>query len=270
MVVRELPMPPTAGLAARVSPEYVRISLASAIALRMHSGRFSRDFAFGGINLLLNYEEGCRSDCGYCGLARTRPGDYADKSFIRVEWPLVRTDDLVARLARFEPALTRLCISMVTHGRAYRDTCDITRRIAGRVRTPVSILVAPPVTKRERLENLRSIGVDMIGIGLDAVTEGLFQRIRSDVPAGGLRWDKYWEVIRDAQRRLRAVEGQRPHPRRPGRDRRGSAHLVRRAARAADLLVPILFQPGAGLADGHPAPAIAHSLAPGAARQAPH
>ncbi len=199
MVVRELPMPPTAGLAARVSPEYVRISLASAIALRMHSGRFSRDFAFGGINLLLNYEEGCRSDCGYCGLARTRPGDYADKSFNRVEWPLVRTDDLVARLARFEPALTRLCISMVTHGRAYRDTCDITRRIAGRVRTPVSILVAPPVTKRERLENLRSIGVDMIGIGLDAVTEGLFQRIRSDVPAGGLRWDRYWEVIRDAR-----------------------------------------------------------------------
>ena len=47
--------------------------------------------------------EGCRSDCGYCGLARTRPGSYGDKSFIRVEWPLVRTDDLVERMARFEP-----------------------------------------------------------------------------------------------------------------------------------------------------------------------
>jgi len=55
------------------SPEWVRISMASAIALRFRSGRFTREFEFGGMNLLLNYEDGCRSDCGYCGLARTRP-----------------------------------------------------------------------------------------------------------------------------------------------------------------------------------------------------
>ncbi|MEX1144879.1 MAG: hypothetical protein WEE69_06215, partial [Acidimicrobiia bacterium] len=55
-----------------VSPDWVRISGASAIALRFRSGRFSREFDFGGINLLLNYDDGCRSDCSYCGLARTR------------------------------------------------------------------------------------------------------------------------------------------------------------------------------------------------------
>jgi biotin synthase len=199
MVARQLSLLSAAGPAARTSPEYVRISMASAIALRMRSGRFSRDFELGGINLLLNYDEGCRSDCGYCGLARTRPGSFEDKSFIRVEWPLVGTDDLVERIARFEPALTRICISMVTHGRAYRDTCDITRRITARVRTPISILVAPPTLRRERLENFRSIGVDMIGIGLDAVTEELFRTIRTEVPAGGLKWDRYWEVVTDAR-----------------------------------------------------------------------
>jgi biotin synthase len=199
MVVRQSPLLVAAGPASRISPEYVRISMASAIALQMRSGRFSRDFEFGGINLLLSYDKGCRSDCGYCGLARTRPGSYEDKSFIRVEWPLVRTDDLVERMARFEPALTRLCVSMVTHGRAYRDTCDITRMIADQVRTPISILVAPPTLNRERMENFRSIGVDMIGIGLDAVTEELFWNIRTDVPAGGLKWEKYWEVVTDAR-----------------------------------------------------------------------
>ena len=76
MAVDELSPPPAADLATKDSPEYVRISMASAIALRMRSGRFSRDFSFGGINLLLSYEQGCRSDCGYCGLARTRPGSY--------------------------------------------------------------------------------------------------------------------------------------------------------------------------------------------------
>ncbi len=184
---------------ARTSPEHVRISMASAIALRMRSGRFSRDFDFGGINLLLSYDEGCLSDCGYCGLARTRPGAYGDKSFIRVEWPLVRTDDLVARMAEHEATLTRLCISMVTHGHAYRDTCDITRRITAAVRTPLSILVAPPTLSRRRLETFKALGVDMIGIGLDAVTEQLFRSLRTDVPAGGLKWEKYWEVIGDAR-----------------------------------------------------------------------
>ncbi|TNC25826.1 radical SAM protein [Amycolatopsis alkalitolerans] len=201
MAGRQLPVLPSPAPAGdrQISPEWVRISMASAIALRFRSGRFSREFDFGGINLLLNYDEGCRSDCGYCGLARTRPGDYNDKSFIRVEWPLVRTDELVERMAEHEEKLTRLCISMVTHGHAYTDTCDITERIAARVRTPLSILVAPPTLNRERLERFKALGVDMIGIGLDAVTEDLFRNLRTNVPAGGLKWEKYWEVVTDAR-----------------------------------------------------------------------
>jgi biotin synthase len=188
-------------LETRQSPDWVRISMASAIALRFRSGRFTRDFDFGGINLLLNYEDGCRSDCGYCGLARTRPGAYEEKSFIRVEWPLVATDDLVDRMAKHEAKLTRLCISMVTHPFAYRDTCDITGRIGAHLGTPLSILVAPPTLNRPKLERFKALGVDMIGVGLDAVTEDLFRRHRTDVPAGGagLSWAKYWEVVDDAR-----------------------------------------------------------------------
>jgi biotin synthase len=202
MAASQLPLlsaPGPQAATAQISPEYVRISMASAIALRLRSGRFTRDFPFGGINLLLNYDEGCLSDCGYCGLARTRPGAYADKSFIRVEWPLIRTDDLVERMAQREATLTRLCISMVTHGHAYRDTCDIIQRITRRVRTPLSILVAPPTLNTERLEAFKALGVDMIGIGLDAVTEELFRTIRTNVPAGGLKWEKYWEVVTGAR-----------------------------------------------------------------------
>lgn len=39
----------------------------------------------------------------------------------------------------------------------------------------------------------------MIGVGLDAVTQDLFVKHRTDVPQGGLRWTKYWEVIDDAR-----------------------------------------------------------------------
>ena len=186
---------------AQISPEWVRVSAASAIALQFRSGRFSREFEFGGINLLLNYEDGCRSDCAYCGLARTRPGDYEEKSFIRVEWPLLKTTELVDRMAEKASSLTRLCISMVTSPLAYRDTVEITRQIRSKVQTPLSILVAPPTLNRRKLENFKEIGVDMIGVGLDAVTEELFRSLRTDVPAGGagLSWDKYWSVVDDSR-----------------------------------------------------------------------
>lgn len=182
-----------------VSPDWIRISYASALILRFKSGRFTRDFEFGGINLLLNYSEGCKSDCAYCGLARTRPGLYEEKSFIRVDWPLVETDEFVRRLQTHESKLTRLCISMVTHGHSYKDTVDITNRIRSAVATPLSILVAPPTLTRARIEHFKAIGVDMIGVGLDAVTEDLFYKLRTDVPAGSLYWDKYWEVINDSR-----------------------------------------------------------------------
>ncbi len=177
------------------SPDWVRISYASALALRFKSGQFVRPFDFGGINLLLNYPQGCQSDCGYCGLARSRNGAYENKSFIRVEWPLVETDELVDRMARYRDRLTRLCISMVTHGQAYPDTLDITRRIRAELETPLSILVAPPTLNRQRLGALKDAGADMIGIGLDAITEELFRSIRSDVPRGGLDWDNYWDIV---------------------------------------------------------------------------
>ncbi len=176
------------------SPEWVRLSAASAIILRLQSGRFARDFEFGGINLLLNYGQGCFSDCAYCGLARTRPGSYEEKSFIRVEWPLLETDRVVQQMAKYQDRLTRLCISMVTHGRAYRDTVEITERIRRHVKTPLSILVAPPTLNVERLKHFKTIGVDMIGIGMDAVTQEVFVQHRTNVPNGRLDWDNYWEI----------------------------------------------------------------------------
>jgi biotin synthase len=184
----------------RTSPDWVRISYASALALRFKSGQFSRPFDFGGINLLLNYSQGCQSDCGYCGLARSRSGAYEDKSFIRVEWPLVETGELVERMALHQGRLTRICISMVTHGYAYHDTLDISRRIRSRLGTPLSILVAPPSLDHQRLVGLKEAGVDMIGIGLDATTEALFRSIRSDVPRGALSWRNYWDIVETARK----------------------------------------------------------------------
>lgn len=177
------------------SPEVLRTSNAAALSLRLAAGRFYRDVELGGINVLLDYERGCHANCAYCGLARERAGTYEDKSFIRVDWPAYPTDRIIEQMARQAERMGRFCISQVVHPRTHPDTLEIIRRFRARTDTPISVLCAPPVLNRERLQQYKDAGVDMIGVGLDAVTEETFERRRGRAVRGGLQWKKYWEII---------------------------------------------------------------------------
>lgn len=180
------------------SPDYVSISLASAIALRLRSGRFYRDARPTCANLLLTYPQTCLANCAYCGLARQRPGRPGDKSFIRVEWPVVPISVVLDRLTQHGLQIKRVCLSMVTHGRAYRDTLDIVSRLKAALDTPLSVLVAPNLLDRQRLAELKAAGADMIGIGLDAASERIFELRRGSGVRGGLLWANYWRIIEAA------------------------------------------------------------------------
>ena len=83
------------------SPDYVQMSTAAAITLGVTTGRMYRCSCTRCLNLLLTYPEGCRANCAYCGLARHREAerDYADRNFIRVDWPAVQMDTIVDKVA---------------------------------------------------------------------------------------------------------------------------------------------------------------------------
>lgn len=180
------------------SPQHVSISQASAIALRLRPGRFYRDARPTCANLLLTYADTCLANCAYCGLARERPVAPADRSFIRVEWPVVETDVVVERMARFEPEVKRVCLSMVTHGRAYADSLQLVEQVTAAVDAPLSLLIAPNLFNRARLQEMKAAGVDMIGIGLDATSERVFERRRGRSVGGGLAWEQYWDIVRES------------------------------------------------------------------------
>ena len=101
------------------SPEHVQMSTAAAITLGVMKGYMHRTDCTRCLNLLLTYPEGCRANCAYCGLARHREAErnYADRNFIRVDWPAVPYDQVLDIVAsggdggRFH----RMCISMITH-----------------------------------------------------------------------------------------------------------------------------------------------------------
>lgn len=181
------------------SSEYIRTSLASAIALRFKSGRFYRDVKPYCVNLLLTYPDSCYANCAYCGLARTRPANEGDnKSFIRVEWPVLQTSKVIERIAKYQQNIRRACVSMVSHPMAVSDTFNITTAIAQSSQIPISVLIAPNLINAEGLLKLKNIGTDTVGIGLDAASKRVFERTRGKGIKGPLLWENYWDILKKA------------------------------------------------------------------------
>ncbi len=188
------------------SPEYVQMSTAAAITLGVTPGRMYRCECTRCLNLLLTYPEGCRANCAYCGLARHREAerDYADRNFIRVDWPAVpleKTIDIVARDGAASP-FHRMCISMITHPRSDADTRTVLERWTERIDPsviPVSILSNPTTMTREDVKRLRDLGADIFTVALDAATPELFERTRGKGVQSPHSWAKYWEILHAAR-----------------------------------------------------------------------
>ena len=184
-----------------ISPDYVRISMAAAIELGLKPGRI-HGCGCGCINLLQNYPEGCFANCSYCGLARERPGLAEENSFIRVDWPLFPTDLIGEKIAEKEAerSVGRVCISQVQDHRANDDMLEITRRIhTAAPQVPLSGLVNATTMTIPFLNQLKEEGIDIIGYGLDAVTEDLFIKTRGKEANGPHEWGYHWEMVRAAR-----------------------------------------------------------------------
>ncbi len=180
------------------SPDYLRMSLAAAMTLGLKNGLFYRGAKLHCVNLLLTYQEGCLGACSYCGLSRKRDGDYNEKSFIRVSWTIYKTDDIIDRVIEKKSKLRRVCISMITNSKATEDTLVVTNRIRTRVALPISLLITPTLLSRENLVSFKDAGAERIGVAVDAVTPGLFDKYRGREIDGPHRWEKYWEIIEQA------------------------------------------------------------------------
>jgi biotin synthase len=184
------------------SPEYVQMSTAAAITLGVMPGRMHRCACTRCLNLLLTYPEGCRANCAYCGLARHREAerDYADRNFIRVDWPAVPMGEIVARVAAdgSKTPFHRMCISMITHPRSDADTVAVLRTWTNRIdpgTVPVSILSNPTTMSAADVRQLKDLGADIFTVALDAATPEIFDRTRGKGVDSPHSWAKYWEIL---------------------------------------------------------------------------
>jgi biotin synthase-related radical SAM superfamily protein len=188
------------------SPQYVQMSTAAALTLGIMSGRMYRCECTRCLNLLLTYPEGCRANCAYCGLARHREAerDYADRNFIRVDWPAVPLDmavDIVAQQGEKSP-FHRMCISMITHPNSDADTVTVLRKWTDRIdpkTIPVSILSNPTTMERADVERLHELGADIFTVALDAATPEIFERTRGKGVQSPHSWSRYWQILEHAR-----------------------------------------------------------------------
>ncbi|MBI1219323.1 MAG: radical SAM protein [Rhodobacteraceae bacterium] len=188
------------------SPEYVQMSTAAAITLGLVEGQMHRCACTRCLNLLLTYPEGCRANCAYCGLARHREAErnYADRNFIRVDWPAVSMDEIVDRVAADVAGspFHRMCISMITHPNSDEDTVTVLKKWTDRIdpdAIPISILSNPTTMTRHDVQTLRDMGSDIFTVALDAATPELFDRTRGHGVQSPHTWAKYWEIMMEAR-----------------------------------------------------------------------
>jgi lipoyl synthase len=185
------------------SPDYVQMSTAAAITLGVMRGFMHRTDCTRCLNLLLTYPEGCRANCAYCGLARHREAErnYADRNFIRVDWPAVPYDEVLAIMARDGGLgrFHRMCISMITHPNSDADTRVVLEQWVERVpQVPVSILSNPTTMTRADVQELKDIGAEIFTVALDAANPEIFDRVRGRGVQSPHSWAKYWEIMEAA------------------------------------------------------------------------
>ena len=188
------------------SPEYVQMSTAAAITLGIMPGKMFGCSCTRCLNLLLTYPEGCRANCAYCGLARHREADrdYADRNFIRVDWPAVPMAEIIDKVARDgeKTPFHRMCISMITHPNSDADTVTVLKQWTDRIApemVPVSILSNPTTMTRADVKRLHELGADIFTVAIDAVTPEIFDRTRGRGVQSPHSWAKYWEILEHAR-----------------------------------------------------------------------
>lgn len=161
----------------------IRASLGTLAALGMSQVRVAAESTTA--YLMQAREVGCLGSCAFCPQSRVSksPRDLLS----RVEWPEVELEELAGRLASDPGPIRRVCLQTVLADGFEEESLKIisTLREAG-VRLPASVAITP--VEEGLLQEFRKLGVTHVGVGLDAATPELVERVGKP-----FSWGEYWD-----------------------------------------------------------------------------
>jgi len=175
-------------------PEKIRVSLGSAIVLGLLRGKLD---AIPTTAYLLTYRRGkCNANCGFCPQARGSRGRVDMLS--RVSWPIFPTMYVLDGIERAvkDCQIRRVCLQALNYPEVFRHLLALVKAIYSRVKVSVSISCQP--LNRENMRRLAEVGVERIGIPLDAATEELFNKVKGRHVGGPYIWEEQFELLSEA------------------------------------------------------------------------
>lgn len=162
----------------------IRVSYGTAIQMGLKRGRMlARPFTA----YLMTYHEGrCRNNCAFCPQARGSKANIERLS--RVTWPVFELEDVVEGIERGN--FVRICLQTIDYPGMVDDVKELLRQFRP-LNLPVSVSITP--VPKETLAELKALGVDYIGVGLDASSKRIYPSIKDS----HYSWRDMWKFTED-------------------------------------------------------------------------
>jgi biotin synthase len=172
----------------------LRVSLGTAVVLGLI--RSTLDAAPTTAYLMTYVPGRCSANCVFCPQARESTADLDRLS--RVVWPIFSTEEVIEGLSKAvqEKGIHRVCIQALNFPDFYLMLINLVKDIRKSIKTPISLSCQP--INAEQMVTLKELGVDRIGIPLDAATEPIFNKVKGKDVGGPYSWNNTLKLLDEA------------------------------------------------------------------------
>ena len=178
-----------------MSVDKIRVSIGSASVLGLYNSTRFKVPPTTCYIMTFNSNQ-CIANCGFCPQGRESKG--SDEFLSRINWPVFPFKDFLTKLNYLAPSkrFKRLCIQTLNYPKNVQDVREIIIKIREKSDIPISVAI-PPIKKKWLLE-LKNLGLERIGIALDASTPEIFEKVKGKGVNGPYTWVSHFSALKEA------------------------------------------------------------------------
>lgn len=160
----------------------IRVSYGTAVVLGLKKGKM---FAKPTTAYFMTYYDGrCLNNCAFCVQARGSKSNLEKLS--RITWPAFELKEVVEKLESSKFA--RICLQTIDYPNLREDVLKILKAFYP-LGLPISLSITP--VDKNSLREFRRLGVDYIGVGIDAASERVYSRVKESMYS----WEEMWKFV---------------------------------------------------------------------------
>ena len=181
------------------TPKSIRVSIGSAAVLGLSKIKLDADPTT--CYVMTYTDQQCLGRCSFCPQG-TGTTEKSSEQLSRVQWPNFEWDSFFSALKSLQISTNprkfkRLCLQVLNYGGYYDEVEWIFTRIHAALPDLKFSAALPPLSS-EKMRKLHQLGLERIGIALDACNEDLFLKIKGAEVRGPYSWKKHWATLTEA------------------------------------------------------------------------